>query len=231
MLVYILMAAILFARPAGLFGRARLMADDDRDRSADACIPALAPRLKAAAGALRCSSRWCRLSLMAADDPFLILIGTRILAYAIAAMALDLILGYGAMVVLRARRLSRLRRLCGGDPRRATASTDIFGCRCSVAVAVSALFALVTGRDLAADAGRLLHHDHARLRADGVFLLHLALGLWRRRRLRRSAQRSTVLGSAVLENDVALYYVVARRAVALFALCARASSARASAGC
>ena len=34
----------------------------------------------------------------ALNDPFYVLIGTRILAYAIAAMALDLILGYGAMV-------------------------------------------------------------------------------------------------------------------------------------
>ena len=46
-------------------------------------------------------------------------------------------------------------------------------------------------RDLAAHQGRLLHHDHAGLRADGLFLLRLAVGLWRRRRhhARRPARR------------------------------------------
>ena len=65
--------------------------------SARAGRPALSGRVKAA---LVLFVLFALMPPVAAalNDPFWVLIGTRILAYAIAAMALDLILGYGAMV-------------------------------------------------------------------------------------------------------------------------------------
>ena len=51
-----------------------------------------------------------------------------------------------------------------------------------VAALVSALAALPHRRNQPADKRRLLHHDHARLRADDLLFRHLLARLWRRRR-------------------------------------------------
>ncbi len=77
-----------------------------------------------------------------------------------------------------------------------------------------ALAALADRRDLAAHARRLLHHDHARLRADAVLPRQLGEGLRRRRGpehprpLAVRARRSC----STCKNPLALYYVAARRA-------------------
>ncbi|ETX13612.1 ABC transporter permease [Roseivivax halodurans JCM 10272] len=184
--------------------------------------PALAPRLKAAL-VLFVLFALVPPVVMAADDPFLILIATRILAYAIAAMALDLILGYGAMVSF-----GHAAYLGFGTYAVAILSsygvTDIF-VQMLGAVLVSALFALVTGA--------------ISLRTRGVYFIMITLAFGQMAFfffISLSAyggddgyglsQRSTVLGSAILENDVTLYYATLAVLIALFALCHRIVGSR-----
>ena len=49
-------------------------------------------------------------------NAFIMTLFTRIVILAIAAVSLNLIMGFGGMVELRPRRLSRHRRLCGRHP-------------------------------------------------------------------------------------------------------------------
>ena len=98
--------------------------------------------------------------------------------------------------LVRPCRLHRPRRLCGRHSRRRTASPTR-SIALPAALAVSALFALADRHRLPAHQGRLLHHDHARLRADGVLHRELARALWRRRRPHhRGAQHARRLRAA-----------------------------------
>ncbi len=159
----------------------------------------------------------------AIDDPFLVLIGTRILAYAIAALALDLILGYGAMVSF-----GHAAYLGFGTYAVAVLSSyginDIF-LQILAAMAVSALFALVTGA--------------ISLRTTGVYFIMITLAFGQMAYfffISLSAyggddgyglsQRSTVLGSDMLENDFTLYYATLVMLIALFWLCHRIVGSR-----
>lgn len=159
----------------------------------------------------------------ALDDRFLIVIGTRILAYAIAAMALDLILGYGAMVSF-----GHAAYLGFGTYAVAILSsygvTDIF-LQTLFAIAISAVFAFVTGA--------------ISLRTRGVYFIMITLAFGQMAFfffISLSAyggddgygltQRSTVFGSSLLENDTTLYYATLLALMVLFGICHRIVGSR-----
>nr|WP_232897288.1 branched-chain amino acid ABC transporter permease [Pontibaca salina] len=147
------------------------------------------------------------------DDPFLLVTATRIVVFALAAMALDLILGYGAMVSF-----GHAAYLGIGAYAVAILSsygiTDL-GLHLLAALVVSAIFAAITGG--------------ISLRTRGVYFIMITLafgqmayfffvslsgfggddGLTLR-------QRSTVFGQPLLENDLALFYIALGFLVALF---------------
>ncbi|MGR3493960.1 branched-chain amino acid ABC transporter permease [Citreimonas sp.] len=192
------------------------------DAAIPARAPALAPRLKAALVLFTLFALFPPV-VTALDDPFLILIGTRILAYAIAAMALDLILGYGAMVSFgHAAYL--------GFGTYAVAILSSYGVndillQTAAAIAVSAVFAFVTGA--------------ISLRTRGVYFIMITLAFGQMAFfffISLSAyggddgyglrQRSTLFGSDVLENDFVLYYATLVVLIGLFALCHRIVGSR-----
>ncbi len=159
----------------------------------------------------------------ATDDPFLLLIGTRILAYAIAAMALDLVLGYGGMVSFGhaaylgfgAYSVAILNGLGVSD----------LGLHILVAAALSAAFAAVTGA--------------VSLRTRGVYFIMITLAFGQMAFFffvslsafggddgTPLATRSTLFGSDALENDLVLFYVALALLVALFAIATRIVASR-----
>ncbi|WP_370301697.1 branched-chain amino acid ABC transporter permease [Pseudooceanicola sp.] len=159
----------------------------------------------------------------ALNDPFYILIGTRILAYAIAAMALDLILGYGAMVSFgHAAYL--------GFGAYAVAILQSYGVNDLIlqilfAICISAVFAFVTGA--------------ISLRTRGVYFIMITLAFGQMAFFFfislsayggddgvALAHRSTVLGLDLLGTDYGLYYVTLAILIALFALCHRIVGSR-----
>ncbi|QEW23157.1 leucine/isoleucine/valine transporter permease subunit (plasmid) [Paracoccaceae bacterium] len=159
----------------------------------------------------------------ALDDPFYVLIGTRILAYAIAAMALDLILGYGAMVSFgHAAYL--------GFGTYAVAILSSFGINDMIlqivfAMAISAVFALITGA--------------ISLRTKGVYFIMITLAFGQMAFFFfislsayggddgvALAQRSTLLGMDLLKSDYGLYYVTLALLIGLFAVCNRIVGSR-----
>lgn len=139
----------------------------------------------------------------ALDDAYLIVIATRILAYAIAALALDLILGYGGMVSfghaaylgIGAYTVAILSRAGITD-----LSLHILG-----AIAGAAIFAVITGA--------------ISLRTKGIYFIMITLAFAQMAYfffVSLSAYggddgvtlstRSTLFGQPVLEDDTALYY-------------------------
>ena len=139
----------------------------------------------------------------ALDDAYLVVIATRILAYAIAALALDLILGYGGMVSfghaaylgIGAYSVAILSRAGITD-----LSLHILG-----AIAGAAIFALITGA--------------ISLRTKGIYFIMITLAFAQMAYfffVSLSAYggddgvtlstRSTLFGQPVLEDDTALYY-------------------------
>ncbi|SNR51417.1 branched-chain amino acid ABC transporter permease [Puniceibacterium sediminis] len=157
------------------------------------------------------------------DDPFLLLIGTRILAYAIAAMALDLILGYGAMVSFgHAAYL--------GFGAYAVAILNSYGVtdltlHITFAVAISALFATITGA--------------ISLRTRGVYFIMITLAFGQMAYFffvslsayggddgTPLATRSTLFGSAALEDDRVMFYVALALLIALFIVATRIVGSR-----
>lgn len=159
----------------------------------------------------------------ALNDPFYVLIGTRILAYAIAAMALDLILGYGAMVSFgHAAYL--------GFGAYAVAILQSYGVNDLIlqilfAIGISAAFAFVTGA--------------ISLRTRGVYFIMITLAFGQMAFFFfislsayggddgvALAERSTVLGMKLLSTDYGLYYTTLVILIALFALCHRIVGSR-----
>ena len=161
--------------------------------------------------------------MTALDDPFLILIASRILAYAIAALALDLILGFGGMVSFgHAAYL--------GIGAYAVAILTSFGVddlllQMLAGIVAAALFALVTGA--------------ISLRTRGVYFIMITLAFGQMAFFffislsayggddgYGLARRSTLLGTEILEGDVAFYYVTLAVLIGLFALCHRIVGSR-----
>jgi branched-subunit amino acid ABC-type transport system permease component len=105
---------------------------------------------------------------------------SRIVVYAIAATALNLLLGYGGMVSLGHAAFFGLGAYVSG----VLLSEGVLGAGTHLlaTVALTGAGGAADRRDLAAHAGRVLHHDHAGLCADAVLPGQLDQGLWRRRR-------------------------------------------------
>lgn len=139
---------------------------------------------------------------LALDDPFLMVTGARVLAFALAAVALDLVLGFGAMVSFgHAAYL--------GFGAYAVGVLGLWGVsdvlvQMGVAMAVAALFALVTGA--------------LSLRTRGVYFIMITLAFSQMAYFffvsfsalggddgMGLAQRSTLLGQSWLESDLAFY--------------------------
>ena len=179
--IYVLMAVVLFFKPQGLFP-ARGMRHE-RALALPGCV-------RDRAAALPCAAARSAGSTSTSASPAASLI------YAIAATSLNLVLGYGGMVSFGHAAFVGTRRLrrpaIAAQRRRASAWLAW-----PAAIAVAGAGRARDRRDLAAHARRLLHHDHARLRADAVLPRQLDEGLWRRRgpdaaaRARRSASAST----------------------------------------
>lgn len=158
-----------------------------------------------------------------AGDPFMVVIATRILAYAIAAMALDLILGYGAMVSF-----GHAAYLGFGAYAVAVLSAsgvnDLF-LHILAAMLVSAVFALITGA--------------ISLRTRGVYFIMITLAFGQMVYfffISLSAYggddgvslsaRSTVFGAELLKGDVSFYYISLAFLAGLFLICHRITGSR-----
>ncbi len=151
------------------------------------------------------------------DDPFLLVTATRIVVFAIAAMALDLILGYGAMVSF-----GHAAYLGIGAYAVAILSaygiTDL-GLHLLAAVMVSAVFAAITGG--------------ISLRTRGVYFIMITLAFGQMAYFffvslsafggddgMTLGRRSTVFGQPLLEDNLVLFYVALGFLVALYAFSA-----------
>ena len=140
----------------------------------------------------------------ALGNPFLVVTATRILIFAIAALSLDLVLGYGAMVSFGHAAYLGLGAYAVAIL--ATAGIDDILLQTLAAVAGSALFALITGA--------------ISLRTKGVYFIMITLAFGQMAFfffVSLSAyggddgltlqHRSTLFGQPVFENDVAFYYL------------------------
>ena len=118
------------------------------------------------------------LAVFSGAEGYVLSLLTRVMIFGIAAMALDLILGYGALVSFGHAAFLGIGAYAVGI----LASHGIEDLLVQIPVGAGGLGALRPGhrRDLAADEGRLLHHDHPGLRPDAVLPRHVARGLWRR---------------------------------------------------
>ncbi|MGR3270358.1 branched-chain amino acid ABC transporter permease, partial [Thalassococcus profundi] len=159
----------------------------------------------------------------ALNDPFYVLIGTRILAYAIAAMALDLILGYGAMVSFGHAAYLGFGAYAVAILQRYEVNDLIL--QILLAMGLSAVFAFVTGA--------------ISLRTRGVYFIMITLAFGQMAFFffislsayggddgMALAQRSTVLGLDLLKSNFGLYYVTLALLVGLFLLCHRIVGSR-----
>lgn len=150
-------------------------------------------------------SAFAALPLIAAglDDAYLIVIATRILAYGIAALALDLILGYGGMVSFGHAAYLGIGAYSVAILSRA-GITDL-GLHILGAIAGAAIFAAITGA--------------ISLRTKGIYFIMITLAFAQMAYfffVSLSAyggddgvtlsRRSTLFGQPLLEDDTALYY-------------------------
>lgn len=151
----------------------------------------------------------------ALDDSYLVVIATRILCYAIAALALDLILGYGGMVSFGHAAYLGIGAYAVAILSRA-GITDL-GLHMVAAIAGAAIFALVTGA--------------ISLRTRGIYFIMITLAFAQMAYfffVSLSAYggddgvtlntRSTVLGHALLEDNIALFYAALTLLVGLYLL-------------
>lgn len=151
----------------------------------------------------------------ASGDSYLVVIGTRILAYAIAALALDLILGYGGMVSFGHAAYLGIGAYAVGILSR-YGITDL-GLHLLAAIAAAALFALVTGA--------------ISLRTKGIYFIMITLAFAQMAYfffVSLSAfggddgmtlqARSTVLGQPLLQDNVVLFYTALALLIGLYLL-------------
>ncbi len=147
-------------------------------------------------------------------DPFFLVIATRIVAFAIAALALDLILGFGAMVSFGHAAYLGLGAYAVAILSRAGV-TEI-GAHLAAGIAVSIAFAAVTGA--------------ISLRTRGIYFIMITLAFGQMAFFAfvslstlggddgtALAQRSTLFGTRVLEDDVWLFYLSLGLLAGLFA--------------
>lgn len=152
---------------------------------------------------------------VALDDSYLVVIASRILCYAIAALALDLILGYGGMVSFGHAAYLGIGAYAVAVLSRAGISD--LGLHMLAAIAAAAVFALVTGA--------------ISLRTRGIYFIMITLAFAQMAYfffVSLSAYggddgvtlnaRSTLFGRTILEDDTALYYAVLVLLIGLYLL-------------
>jgi branched-chain amino acid transport system permease protein len=139
------------------------------------------------------------------DDPFLLVIATRVMIFGLAAMSLDLILGYGALVSFGHAAFLGIGAYAVAIL--AAHGIDDFLVQAAVAIAASSLFAFLTGA--------------ISLRTRGVYFIMITLAFGQMAYFFMVslsayggddgislAARSTLFGSNVLESDLVLFYAV-----------------------
>ena len=174
-LIYIVMAAVLVWRPTGLFGQ-RAMRCERLGSSPRTLITALLLLLLAA----------LPLISQAANDRYILSVGTRIVIWAIAAVSLNMILGYGGLVSFGHAAFIGI----GGYAVGILSANGIQSgwVQWPVALLAATVWAALVGGAVAAHPRRLLHHDHAGLRAAGLLPRLRPRSLWRRRRAQHQPQ-------------------------------------------
>ena len=155
---------------------------------------------------------------------YLLSLVTRVMIFAIAALALDLLIGYGALVSFGHAAFIGLGAYAVGILG-AHGITDAL-IALPVALAVAALFAFADRHRLPAHHGRLLHHDHARLRPNGLFHRELARALWRRRRPDHPRAHTAGRLSDLRQRPRALFHRPPLALLGAFTCCAARSSRR-----
>ena len=120
------------------------------------------------------------LAMLWADQLFYVSFASRVMIYAIAATSLNLVLGYGGMISFGHAAFVGTGAYVGSILVAEGVTSAFIGW--PAAIAVLGARRLDHRRDLAAHARRVLHHDHARLRADDVLPGQLDEGVRRRRR-------------------------------------------------
>ncbi|MCG6111583.1 MAG: branched-chain amino acid ABC transporter permease [Paracoccus sp.] len=156
-------------------------------------------------------------------DPYLVVVATRILAFAMAALALDLILGYGGMVSFGHAAYLGIGAYAVAILSRA-GITDL-GAHLGAAVVAGAVFALVTGA--------------ISLRTRGIYFIMITLAFAQMAYFFfvslsayggddgvTLASRSTVLGQDWLADDRVLYYAALAMLVGLYLLCVAITGSR-----
>ena len=103
---------------------------------------------------------------------------TRVMVFAVAALALDFICGYGGLVSFGHAAFVGIGAYAVGIIG-AHGVTEML-VSLPVALLAGAIFAYLTGNGMSADEERVFHHDHAGFRANGVFYCWLACALRRR---------------------------------------------------
>jgi branched-chain amino acid transport system permease protein len=139
------------------------------------------------------------------DQPFYLDLFRRMMIFAIAAVSLDLILGYGGMVSFGHAAYLGIGAYAVGHPAFYGIHSGLV--QWPLAVGLSALVGAADRGGVAAHERRVLHHDHAGVRADAVLPRHLHQRLGRRRRHAPGAAQP-VRRRARLGNAVVFYYVV-----------------------
>ncbi|UIJ73569.1 branched-chain amino acid ABC transporter permease [Aurantimonas sp. HBX-1] len=163
------------------------------------------PGAATAAGLLFASLALFPLLAHMLGDPFLLVIATRVMIFGLAAMSLDLILGYGALVSFGHAAFIGIGAYAVAIL--AAHGIDELLIQALVAIAASSLFALATGA--------------ISLRTRGVYFIMITLAFGQMAYFFMVslsayggddgislAARSTLFGSDVLENDLALFYAV-----------------------
>ncbi|WP_410218000.1 branched-chain amino acid ABC transporter permease [Paracoccus sp. (in: a-proteobacteria)] len=159
----------------------------------------------------------------ATGDPYLVVVATRILAFAMAALALDLILGYGGMVSFGHAAYLGIGAYSVAILSKA-GITDL-GAHLGAAVVAGSLFALVTGA--------------ISLRTRGIYFIMITLAFAQMAYFffvslsayggddgMALAARSTVLGQPWLQNDRVLYYTALALLVGLYLLAVAITGSR-----
>ena len=149
------------------------------------------------------------------DDPYLIVIATRILAYAIAALALDLILGYGGMVSFGHAAYLGIGAYSVAILSRA-GITDL-GLHLMAAIAAAGLFALVTGAISLRTRGMYFIMITLAF-AQMAYFFFVSLSAYGGDDGVTLAARSTILGQPLLQDNTALFYTALGLLIGLYLL-------------
>ena len=177
MLIYVVMAFVLFFRPTGLFGLNYMTIKPDEFLINAVLIIGLAVAV---------------LIAKAVDEPFIITMATKVAIFAIAGVGLNLALGYGGLVSFGHAAYFGIGGYVAGIlashafnyeplmnwPMEVSGTTQML-IIWPVAIVISSLVALLIGSLVASHKRCLFHHDNAGLCPDDLLFRDFMAGLWR----------------------------------------------------